>query len=409
MAACPAFDPSGPYVTGLTGFVDCQVQALGENGYLALGTGSSFGLALTGMLTIYVALLGYRMLLGDAPTLRGGVVAMVKIGFVIALAQQWPAYQALVYRVVVDGPGELGTTILSSSGLADARGPDAAQRVQAAYVALSPSDAPANTLPNTNAAATGPAVPVPSGLGTPPLANATTERAGQILVLSSLGGLLSVRIVAALLLALGPLFATLLLFGATRGLFEGWVRGLVGAALASVGVATTIMFELAVLEPQVAMLTFARQANLPVPLLPGEILVTTLVFTAVLLVVMFAAVRVTSGFRIPRAHRPALLELRQMIDERTGASAPSTSNIVTGTALNERSRVIAIADAAEAAARRDMRLEREVVTTTARGEGTDIVPPNERSSGAPVPLGQTSRRRTAIGETRTAARREARA
>ena len=36
---------------------------------------------------------------------------------------------------------------------------------------------------------------------------------------------------AGLLLALGPLFAIFLLFEGTRGLFEGWVRGLAGAAL----------------------------------------------------------------------------------------------------------------------------------------------------------------------------------
>ncbi|MBL7396112.1 type IV secretion system protein, partial [Escherichia coli] len=36
----------------------------------------------------------------------------------------------------------------------------------------------------------------------------------------------SVRLVAGLLLALGPLFIALLLFEGTRSLFEGWVRGL---------------------------------------------------------------------------------------------------------------------------------------------------------------------------------------
>ncbi|WP_204350118.1 type IV secretion system protein, partial [Serratia marcescens] len=46
----------------------------------------------------------------------------------------------------------------------------------------------------------------------------------------------SVRLVAGLLLALGPLFIALLLFEGTRSLFEGWVRGLVAAILGAVAV-----------------------------------------------------------------------------------------------------------------------------------------------------------------------------
>lgn len=408
MAVCPAFDPAGPYVTGLTGFVDCQVQALGEDGYRALGLGSSFGLALTGMLTIYVALLGYRMLLGETLTLRGGGVAMVKIGFVLALAQQWPAYQALVYRVVIDGPSELANTVLAPSGLGGTDSQSLAQRVQAAYAALNPNDLPTTEAQNTNTAAANPAVPVPSGLGTPSITNATTERAGQVLVLSSLAGLLSVRIIAALLLALGPVFVTLLLFESTRGLFEGWVKGLAGAALGSIGVATTIVFELAVLEPQVALLLRARFDNLPAPLLPGEILATTLVFATILLIMVLAVARVAYGFRFVGAPQRIVIERGQTINERLGG-AISLPTLSADSNFAERSRVHAIAEAAEMAARRDTRIGRDAVATTTRADRTSIAPSADRNPGAPVPLGQSYRRSAAVADTRSAARREARA
>ena len=49
-------------------FVDCQAQAIGAGGYQALAApGSTLSLVLTGFLTLFVALFGYRMLFGHAP------------------------------------------------------------------------------------------------------------------------------------------------------------------------------------------------------------------------------------------------------------------------------------------------------------------------------------------------------
>ena len=104
MPSCPAFDPLGSYATGLLDFVDCQATTIGREGYAAVALGSPFGLALTGLLTIFVALFGYRMMLGETPTIREIVISAGKIGFVLALATQWPAYQALVYDGVIGGP-----------------------------------------------------------------------------------------------------------------------------------------------------------------------------------------------------------------------------------------------------------------------------------------------------------------
>src|SRR5699024_9265543 len=62
-------------------------------------------------------------------------------------------------------------------------------------------------------------------------------------LVTALGGFAAVRLVAGLLLALGPFFIAFLLFDGTRGLFEGWVRGLAAAALGAVAVTVILGVE----------------------------------------------------------------------------------------------------------------------------------------------------------------------
>ena len=69
------------------------------------------------------------------------------------------------------------------------------------------------------------------------------------------------RLVAGLLLALGPFFIAFLLFDGTRGLFEGWLRVLGGAALGALGTAIVLGVELALLEPWLADLLACRLAG----------------------------------------------------------------------------------------------------------------------------------------------------
>ena len=103
-------------------FLDCQAQLLGAEGYKALAApGSAASILLTGMVTLLIAFFGYRMLLGHTPTVREGVLTFVKIGLVLVLATSWPAYQTLVYNIILQAPAELASaigspTILPGSG-----------------------------------------------------------------------------------------------------------------------------------------------------------------------------------------------------------------------------------------------------------------------------------------------------
>ena len=54
--------------------------------------------------------------------LRDGVLALVKIGIVLALATSWAAYRTLVYDVALKGPAELAAQIGQPAGLPGAGG-----------------------------------------------------------------------------------------------------------------------------------------------------------------------------------------------------------------------------------------------------------------------------------------------
>lgn len=410
MAACPAFDPIGPYVTGLTGFVDCQVRALGEDGYRSLGFGSPVGIALTGLLTIYIALIGYRMLFGEVPSVREGVVTAVKIGFVLALATQWPAYQTLVYNVAIDGPDEIADRIFAPGGLGGGDARALTDRVQGTYAAIEAAARPEpvasvepvvtptpqagpTTSPQPPTPILKPAVPVDPTLGL----------AGQILLVASLAGLLSVRIIAGLMLALGPVFIACFLFGAMRGLFEGWVRVLVGSAIGAVGVGSVLAVELAILEPQVSALLQAREAQVDAPLLPGELLATTGLFALVLLFVLIATGRAAAGFRLPDAARR---ETPQPFEQRKELGRdPAATRLPSVVANDDRPRAQAIADAAAAAERREQRTAAE---PTAPARRVAALGPTSREPAppAPEPIGQRYRRTTTRRISASANRRD---
>src|SRR3954463_10419394 len=122
-AACAIAAPDTGFVRWMLGSIDCQAQSLGADSYLAmLAPGSTLSLVLTGFLTLFVALFGYRRLLGHSPDLREGVMSLVKLGFVVALATSWPAYRTLVYDVALRAPAELTADIGVPAGVPGAGG-----------------------------------------------------------------------------------------------------------------------------------------------------------------------------------------------------------------------------------------------------------------------------------------------
>ena len=109
MMLCPAAPTELGVVRDILGAVDCNVQVYALAGYKALtAPGSLFPVALTTLLTIYVAVLGYRLMfaVGDVRLARAPVIAL-QVGAVLALTLNWGAFQALVFRFDSAAPMEI--------------------------------------------------------------------------------------------------------------------------------------------------------------------------------------------------------------------------------------------------------------------------------------------------------------
>lgn len=413
MAVCPAFDAGGPYVGNVLAWADCRLLGLGEDGYRALGPQTLFGGALTGLLTIYVALVGYRLLFGERLSLRDGAGIALRLGAVVALATQWPAYRVLVFDLATGTPAQLAGAMLAPSGLTGGEDLGLVARIDGVEAALAdlltPPAPPPPPLPGTNAepasAAQSQAQQPAQARDLPLAARAPVENGATILALSSLASLLSVRLVMGLLLALGPVFIACLLFEPTRGLFGGWVRVLVGAMLGALAVPLVLALELAVLEPQVLALRDRVDGGQALGTMPLQLLVTVAVAALVLLAALVASARVGAGFALPLAIRRGATSL---LGE-ARATPATLARAVPAEAPTPLSRARQVAEAARTLAWREtMRgrdgaasqgMERLVLagaSPLASARDTEPAP-------APEPLGQGGRRtapRRSIGASR---------
>jgi len=325
-------------VTSLTRFVDSQTESLAVGAYQALGTpGSTLWLTLTAFLTILTAVFGYNLLLGHAPSLRGGVVTMARIGIVLALATSWPAYQTLIYDVVIDGPGEISAELGQPVGLpgADNMLTQRLDLVDATLVKLAvlgPGPFPPNMQDGSGAY-----VAPPPFIGF----NAFALGAGRIVfLLAAIGSLIAVRVVAGLMLALGPFFIAFLLFSNTRSLFEGWIRVLAGAAIGSLGLSLVLGLQLMLLDPWLSQALSRRIAGESMPSLPSDLFVIIMLFAIVIVAVIFAIFRMCAAFRLT-----PVAEINRWIDAPASAVPAETTELtLAGTRRDLRSRTELIAD-----------------------------------------------------------------
>jgi type IV secretion system protein VirB6 len=347
---CQAPPNGAGFLSGALNFIDCQAQTIGEVGYQALAQpGSSVSLALTAVLTIFVALFGLRLLFGRVPDFGEVMIAAIKVGIVLMLATSWAGYRVTAYDLVLKGPAELTEAVGGSSSLPGAVG-GLTQRLQGVDDAIL-------VLIETGSGRLDPtATRQQSVADAPPLARAPINDdlafgLGRVLYLSTVIGALGLtRLAAGLLLALAPVFAGLLLFEITRSLFAGWIRMLAGLLLAAFAVSIILAVELAALEPWLAQVLSLRAARLLTPAAPIELLVIALAFA----VIAFGVIAIS--FRLAFAPGLSLSLNLPMRWAREGLSV-ETSVLATerpATRLSqEASRAYAIADAVASNQRRE--------------------------------------------------------
>ncbi|KEZ16904.1 Type IV secretory pathway, VirB6 component precursor [Sphingobium yanoikuyae] len=271
--ACPAILTGQNFLASVLSGIDCQAQTIGLYGYGALADPTSFiSLMLTGLLTLFVALFGIRMMLGYPIAGRDLVNAMLKIGIVLTLATSWPAWRVLGYDLVIHGPDEIARAIGTAAQLpavGNSLG-DRLQRIDDGLVAF-----------------------IAFGTGRPMVAQSDwffTQSdwyqigLTRIVFLSGTVGIMAmIRLAAAILLAIAPLMAGLLLFGTTRSIFAGWAKGLAMTFLASLALTLVLQVEIAMIEPWLQDVLLRRAATQITANAPAEGLAIALSFMIVLL------------------------------------------------------------------------------------------------------------------------------
>lgn len=408
MPGCVAQPGGAGMISTVSAFVDCQTETFVFGAYQSLASpGSTLSVLLTGLLTIAIALFGYNLLLGNSPSLRTGTMTMAKVGVVLALATSWPAYHTLVYDLTVNGPDQLATELGRGSAVPGSDGSlryrlDAADSamVQLAILGPGPYTPDAQSVGGT-------AVPPPPFVGFNALALGSAR---IVFLVAALGSLVAIRAVAGIALALGPFFIAFLLFSHTRSLFEGWIRVIAGAAIASLIVVLILGLELALIEPWLAQAITIRAANQPLPSMPSELLVIALLFGLVLAAGIFAALRLAGAFRL------SPLVLAGMPSRPSSPSAEQSQSAFRPVAgsdeVNERTRSAALAEHL-------LKVQAREVTmvsgrSSGQGAGAHAVPAGTAASapGSTQVTGSAGRqrgRRTNARETASARRRDTQA
>lgn len=294
MSVCPSKITELGVVRDVLGAVDCNVQTYAAAGYQALtAQGSPFPAALTALLTIYVAVVGYRLLfavggskLSDAP------VMALEVGGILALTLNWGAFQTLVFNFSADAPLEIARVIsapMASGGRTMAADPITS--LQAAYDELSADGIEFGKKAGPSA--------LPSR-GGDAAASDSLWHAATALLASTAGVLAVASIATGVLTAVGPIFIVLFLFESTRGFFAGWVRGLVAAMLAPMVCWITTSLMLVVLSPWLEELARQRQAGNLSQDTAASAAAIIFIFAASQAVLILIGLLVASGFQLAR-------------------------------------------------------------------------------------------------------------
>ncbi len=361
-------------VREVLGGVDCNVRGFSQAGFEALtAPGSLYPTMLTTLLTVYVAVLGYRLMFGvggvrfgDAPLIG------LKVGAILAVSLSWSTFQTLVFDIGFDAPLQIAAVVGGpvSQGLAA----DPVAGLQTAYdeVTASAAALPKAAGPNAQALSGG-AAQAADGLW----------RAASLLFLSTVGILCLAVVSVGVLSALGPLFIALFLFDATRGLFVGWVKAMVSATVTPIACWLAITVMLVVLEPWLATLADQRAADVLDPDSARAVTAVISVFALAQIGLLGAGGVIASGFDLKR--------LRILPRGEAGKAPPTTVRSVEALhRAHELARRLPVEAAQAAAARATTSVQRSFEPARSResappparlGEGYRRTTPQVRSRG----------------------------
>ncbi len=393
VCAAPAIDR---FASRLIADTDCQAMGMVERGYAALAQpGGTVSLALTGLMVIAVAFFGYRLLLGRGIMLSDAVGLVVKLGIVLMLATSWASWQALAYDGVARAPTQIATEMLVGIG------------------SPPPIESLENALDNLTAATVGyrSRAGIASPLvGGPAAAGAVLNISAILITLSTVGILVASRVVLAILLAIAPAMAGLILFEGTRGMALGWLGAIAAVSIAPAFAILVAAIEFAILTPMIARLlaeqaagTFENSAVMPIGLV-------TVVFVIALLFALRAAGQISRGLLHARRAATAPASNATTVERNAGER-------VTAPPVRDLAPTPRVARALEAMSRRDSpaqaaTISRSTMATSASSVARDRAAPaaaaSSPSEATIIPFNRRSPQlRSVTRRSRASARRDA--
>lgn len=267
--------------------IDCQLNAGIAGAYGRLfASGGALGLALTSLLTIYIAVLAFGLLTGRTRlTLPALAPKAAALCLVLTFATSWQAYHAVIHTLLSAGPDQIAAIVL---GARDGATHAFAGRIDALFNGVIEASKAVSDANQGDAPGSG-------------HANGLMWFSALELLLSTVGLLVVSRVLLAILLAVGPVFVVLALFSNTRGLFEAWLRTTLAFALTPMLVVLGGGAVLTALNPIIGVIT-ADPAGATQTLRPIVMLfVGVNVYAVLVLVAAWTAFSLTRGWKTPSA------------------------------------------------------------------------------------------------------------
>ena len=219
----------GTGVSAALSAVDCIASGVSEQAFNRLfGTEGQLAFALTILLGLYVGFFGISLMLGRSNlSVRVLLPKMMTLGLVLTFATSFVAFSTIFYNIFIGGPDQIAGILTGVQG--ESATAVFAQKLDVVFMAIQQASGDTKDISAFS----------PPGM---------MWIGAMLLLLGTVGLLVTARIALALLLALGPIFVVLALFDGTRGLFTGWLKGLTMMALAPLFAVLggSIMLEMAV-------------------------------------------------------------------------------------------------------------------------------------------------------------------
>ncbi len=337
MSACASLAANAPSgVAPALRAVDCLSNEAAATAFSRLfGSAGSLTPALTILLTLYIAFFAISLLTGRSRVSVSALTPrMMTLGLVLTFATSWLAYQGVVWNLAIGAPDQIAGVLLGSKGSATQLFADRIDLIFAAIaeVASVSGGGQGGALQSTAAGSFTPGNLMWLG--------------ALLLMLGTVGVLVTARIALAVLLAIGPVFVVLGLFSGTRGLTAGWLRGVVLTAITPLFVVLGGGLMLELLVPVVSALREGEGID-------GRAAMALFMIAAIHIALMTMVLRVigsmVAGWQVFGLAAP---EVRDRVDaapaSQPAANLPENLSVASGASQSNR-RTASIASAAMAA------------------------------------------------------------